>query len=174
MATGGDKKAACRFTKTKVPQRMGSIPKCVSIGKKIGTKITMISVHSSGQPRTKIKACDSSINCSGERFILSTQVSMICCPPKIAKTAENKAEPTNNQQTIEVVLVVKNTACFMRSNVNAPEDQASRNAPAAPIAADSVAVVIPNKMTASTTTVKIPSGMTDSTSSFRISNSSSY
>jgi len=35
-------------------------------------------------------------------------------PPKMANTAENKAEPTNNQHTIEVVVAVKNTASLMR------------------------------------------------------------
>ena len=29
----------------------------------------MISVHSSGQPSTKMIACESSRNCSGERFM---------------------------------------------------------------------------------------------------------
>ena len=42
-------------------------------------------------------------------------------------------------------------------------------APSAPIAADSVAVVMPNKITASTTTVSTPSGTTDTTNSFKIS-----
>ena len=32
--------------------------KCFSIGRKIGTKMMMISVHSSGQPSTKMIACD--------------------------------------------------------------------------------------------------------------------
>ena len=51
---------------------------CDSIGKNIGTKITMISVHSSGHPRMKIMTWESSINCSGLRSIAKTHFSMIC------------------------------------------------------------------------------------------------
>jgi hypothetical protein len=43
--------------------------------------------------------------------------------------------------------------------------KASRKAPAAPTPADSVAVVMPNRITASTTTVRMPSGITDEVSS---------
>jgi hypothetical protein len=70
----------------------------------MGTKITMISVHSSGQPSTKMIACDSSRNCSGLRFMLSTHSPPALWPPSSANTAEKIAEPTNSQQTIEVVL----------------------------------------------------------------------
>jgi hypothetical protein len=40
------------------------------------------------------------------------------------------------------------------------------------MAADSVAVVMPNRITASTTMVRMPSGMTDSINSRRITNCS--
>ncbi len=169
MATGGDKNAACRFTNTSTPHSMGSIWKCCSRGRKIGTKITMISVHSSGQPSTKMIACDSSMNWMGVRFMLRTHCSTRLWPPRMAKTAENRAEPTNSQQTMDVVFAVRNTASLMRSNVSVPALQAMRNAPAAPTAADSVAVVIPNRITPSTTKVRMASGMTDETSMFRIS-----
>src|SRR5438876_194088 len=46
------------------------------------------------------------------------------------------------------------------------------SAPSAPIAADSVAVQMPNRITASTTTVRTPSGTTDTHNSFRISSCS--
>ena len=46
------------------------------------------------------------------------------------------------------------------------------SAPSAPTAADSVAVQMPNRITASTTTVSTPSGTTETTSSFRISSPS--
>ena len=48
--------------------------KCFSIGRKIGTKMTMISVHSSGQPSTKMIACDRIMNCIGVRLSDSTQL----------------------------------------------------------------------------------------------------
>ncbi len=53
-----------------------------------------------------------------------------------------------------------------------PACQAMRKAPAAPTAADSVAVVMPNRMTPSTTMVRMASGMTEDTSMRRISNCS--
>ena len=45
-------------------------------------------------------------------------------------------------------------------------------APSAPIAADSVAVQMPNRITASTTKVSTPSGTTEAISSLRISSCS--
>ena len=77
------------------------MPKCFSSGRKIGTKMTMISVHSSGQPSTKMIACDSIMNCSGVRFIDSTHFSISAWPPRIANTPEKIAEPTNSQHTID-------------------------------------------------------------------------
>ena len=71
-----------------------------------------------------------------------------------------------------VVFAVRNIASLMRDQFSVPACSASRNAPAAPTPADSVAVVMPNRITASTTTVRMPSGITDSVSSFRITNCS--
>ena len=67
--------------------------KCFSSGRKIGTKMTMISVHSSGQPSTKMIACDRIMNCNGVRLNDSTHCSTSCCPPRIANTPENKRRP---------------------------------------------------------------------------------
>ena len=148
------------------------MPKCFSIGRKIGTKMTMISVHSSGQPRTKMIACDRIMNWIGDRFSDSTQLSSSAWPPRIANTAENKAEPTNSQHTIEVVLAVRNTASLVRFQSSVRAWNASRKAPAAPTAADSVAVVIPSRITASTTAVRMPSGITEMVKSRSTSNCS--
>ena len=54
MATGGLKNAVCKFKATRSPKNKGLMPKCGSNGIKIGMKITMISVHSKGQPSKKI------------------------------------------------------------------------------------------------------------------------
>ena len=105
----------------------------------------------------------------GVRFIDKTHSSTKRCPPKIAKTAENNAEPTNSQHTIEVVLAVKNTASLMRSRFRVPALHAIKKAPAAPTAADSVAVVMPNKITPNTTNVRIANGMTEVMSMDKIS-----
>src|ERR1700732_2794270 len=161
MATGGERNAACKFTNTNVPQRIGAMLKCLSSGRKMGTKITMISVHSSGQPSMKMIACDRIMNCTGVMFRDKTQCSTKLCPPRIAKTPENSAEPTNSQQTMAVVFAVRNTASFVRFQSSVRACMASRKAPAAPTPADSVAVVMPNKITARTTTVRMPSGITD-------------
>ena len=59
---------------------------------KIGMKMTMISVHSSGQPRMKMMNWLSSMNCSGVMLSESTHCSTRFCPPSNAKAAErNKA-----------------------------------------------------------------------------------
>ena len=65
-----------------------------------------------------------------------------------------------------VVLAVRNTASLVRFQLSVRACNASRNAPAAPTPADSVAVVMPNRMTPRTTTVRMPSGITDEVSSF--------
>lgn len=90
----------------------------------------------------------------------------------MANTAENKAEPTNSQHTIEVVLAVRNTASLVRFQSSVRAWNASRNAPAAPTAADSVAVVMPSRITASTTAVRMPSGITEMVRSRSTSNCS--
>src|SRR5213593_1385802 len=193
---------------------------------KIGQKMTMISVHSSGQPSRKMMSWAVNWKPSGERFIESTQRSISDWPPCSAKTAEKSAEPTNSQHTIAVVLAVRNVAClrFSRSSgdvrryqipgitvpVKVPPIEAATtsdatsspsyqpsptptttpsrlhhhtafgyraitarySAPSAPIAADSVAVQMPKRITTSTTTVRTPSGTTDTISSLRISSCS--
>ena len=53
-----------------------------SSGKKIGTKMMMISLHSKGQPSTKISNCDSSKNCTGDRFNASMKSLTTCSPPR--------------------------------------------------------------------------------------------
>ena len=142
--------------------------KCFRRGRKIGTKMTMISVHSSGQPRTKMIACDRIMNCRGDKSSDSTHRSTSAWPPRMANTPENSAEPTNSQHTMAVVLAVRNTASLVRFQSSVRADKASRKAPAAPTPADSVAVVMPNRMTPSTMKVRIPSGMVEETSSFTI------
>ena len=82
---------------------------------KIGQKITMISVHSSGQPSRKMISCEMIRNPTGERFIPSTHRSISPWPPCSAKTAENSAEPTNSQHTMAVVFAVRNVDCFRLS-----------------------------------------------------------
>ena len=75
---------------------------------KIGMKMTMISVHSSGQPRMKMMNCARIMNCTGVRPSDSTHFSTISWPPSSAKAAEKIAEPTNSQHTIALVLAVRN------------------------------------------------------------------
>ena len=54
MATGGDRNEVWMLSAIMMPKNSGSMPKSSSSGRKIGTKMTMISVHSSGQPSTKM------------------------------------------------------------------------------------------------------------------------
>ena len=90
---------------------------------KIGQKITMISVHSSGQPSRKMIICEMIRNPTGERFMLSTQRSISPWPPCSAKTPEKSAEPTNSQQTIAVVFAVRkrDSLMFCQSSREVPQ-----------------------------------------------------
>ena len=74
---------------------------------KMGMKMTMISVHSSGQPSRKITTCDRIMNSILLRFMDSTQRSISSCPPSSAKAAEKMAEPTNSQHTMADVFAVR-------------------------------------------------------------------
>jgi hypothetical protein len=109
MAIGGDRKAVCRFSATSTPKRIGSMPKCSSIGRKMGTKMMMISVHSSGQPSTKMMACDSSRKVTAFRFRPSTNSLISTLPPRYAKIDAKVAEPTNSQHTMAEVRAVRKT-----------------------------------------------------------------
>src|SRR5205807_9142803 len=77
-------------------------------GRKIGMKMMMISVHSSGQPRMKMMNCARIMNCTGVMSSDSTHFSTTSCPPSSANAAEKMPEPTNSQHTIALVLAVRN------------------------------------------------------------------
>ena len=109
MATGGLRKAVCKFSATSKPKNKGSMPKWGSKGMKIGMKITIISVHSSGQPSKKITTCARIMNCTGVRSMPSTQVLMISWPPNSANAAEKMLEPTKSQHTMALVFAVRYT-----------------------------------------------------------------
>ncbi len=79
---------------------------------KIGMKITMISVHSSGQPSRKMMICARIMNWIGVSPSESTQCSTTSWPPSSANAAEKIDEPTNSQHTIAEVLAVRNTDSF--------------------------------------------------------------
>lgn len=85
------------------------MPKALSSGTKIGMKITMISVHSSGQPSRKMMICASSMNWIGVSPSDSTHCSTMPWPPSSAKAAEKIDEPTNSQHTMALVLAVRYT-----------------------------------------------------------------
>src|SRR3954471_12560692 len=108
MATGGERNAVCRFNATRSPKKRGSMLNLASSGMKIGMKITMISVHSSGQPSRKMMTCAMIMNCTGVSPMESTHRSTISCPPRSANAAEKIEEPTKSQHTIAEVLAVRN------------------------------------------------------------------
>ena len=101
------------------PKNKGSIPKSSSKGRKIGTKMMMISVHSSGQPSRKMIACASSMKPSEFRPRLSTNCSTYPCPPSSANVEEKMADPTNSQHTMAAVRAVRKTDSLSFSNVKA-------------------------------------------------------
>jgi hypothetical protein len=84
----------------------------------MGMKITMISVHSSGQPRMKMITWLRIRNSVLLRFIDMTQRSTSSCPPSSANAAEKMALPTNSQHTMALVLAVRNTLSFSIVRLN--------------------------------------------------------
>ena len=79
--------------------------------------MTMISVHSSGQPRMKMMIWLTIRNVSGERSRPTTKSLITASPPSAAKTAEKVKEPTNSQPTMAEVLAVRNTDSLSFSKV---------------------------------------------------------
>src|SRR5262249_43293724 len=80
---------------------------------------------------------DRIMNCMGVMFSDSTHCSTSACPPRIANTPENSAEPTNSQHTMAVVFAVKNTPSLVRFQSSVRAWKASRKAPPAPTPAGS-------------------------------------
>ena len=130
--------------------------------------------------------CDSSINCSVDSPIESTQRSIISCPPKSANDAEKMDEPTNSQHTIALVFAVKKEDSLMmppksravfinglalRSRLAAMNRYAPAkiNPPSAPTAAASVGVAKPNTMEPSTAMIMTASGKNEANSILKIS-----
>src|SRR5712691_5360518 len=113
MATGGDRNDVWMLSATSNPKNSGSTLKVFNSGRKIGMKMTMISVHSSGQPSRKMMICARIMNCTGVMSSDSTQRSTTPCPPSSANAAEKIEEPTNNQHTIALVLAVRNADSLM-------------------------------------------------------------
>src|SRR4028119_193339 len=109
MATGGDRNDVWMFSAISTPKKIGSMPKLSSSGRKIGTKITTISVHSRGQPSTKMMICVRIRNQNGDRFRPVTKFSMGWWPPRKAKIDEKMKEPTKSQHTMAEVRAVRMT-----------------------------------------------------------------
>ena len=82
MAIGGVKKEVCKFRAINIAKKYGLTPKISNSGKKIGTNIIKISVHSNGHPRRKIIICVITRNCQVEIFIEVKKCSKTSCPPR--------------------------------------------------------------------------------------------
>src|SRR5437773_3398757 len=90
-----------------VPNRIGSMWKWLSSGMKIGQKITMISVHSSGQPSRKMMSCAVNWKPSGEdrksTRLNSSHITIsyaVFCLKKKKKKKKEKIEKKKNKNKI--------------------------------------------------------------------------
>src|SRR5688500_6667279 len=116
MATGGGRNDVWMLRAIRMPKKIGSMPKLSRSGRKIGTKITTISVHSRGQPSTKMITWVRIRNQNGERFRPVTKFSMGWCPPRKAKIDEKMKDPTKSQHTMAEVRAVRITDSFSLPN----------------------------------------------------------
>ncbi len=66
----------------RMPKKSGSTWKCASSGRKMGTKMMMISLHSSGQPSRKMISWESSRKVSVFRSRWVTNSLMSPSPPR--------------------------------------------------------------------------------------------
>src|SRR5690554_3122247 len=118
MAMGGVRKEVWMLSATSTPKKSGSMPNMCNNGRKIGTKMMMISVHSSGQPRIKIISWASSRNCSGVSESPLIQCSISEWPSSSENTDEKIQEPTNSQQTMALVRAVRNSGTAISTSLD--------------------------------------------------------
>ena len=109
-------------------------------------KMIVISVHSSGQPRTKMMSCTTQKKTSGERWRPRIVSPMICAPPRRANTAAKMLEPTSSQPTIAAVRTVRKTDSRIIPNERRLCAAARMMPPSAPSAAPSDGVARPKKI----------------------------
>ena len=91
-ATGGDSHAVCRFTATRMPNQVRSIFSSLMIGSMIGTKMSTIGTHSSGQARRKITAMTTISRSHGESCRSSSARVIVSGVPRRENTAPKKFE----------------------------------------------------------------------------------
>src|SRR5690554_207467 len=115
---GGVRNDVWILSATSTPKNSGSMPNMCSNGRKIGTKMMMISVHSNGQPSRKIINWANSRNCNGVNDNPLIQCSIREWPSSSENTDENIQEPTNSQHTMALVRAVRNTASRSLVKVN--------------------------------------------------------
>ena len=136
---------------------------------KIGMKMTMISVHSRGQPSRKMITCARSMNWVGVMFIDFTQVLMISWPPRRAKAAAKVFEPMKSQQTMAEVFAVRKTDSLTTVKLSRLYAAARTNPPKDPMAAASVGVASPTTIVPKTPRMIRASGKNDPRSILKIS-----
>src|SRR3712207_7638337 len=83
------------------------MPKSSRSGRKIGTKMMMISVHSSGQPSRKMSAWVRIRNIVGDRLSERKNCSTTACPPRRANTDENRSEEHTSELQSRQYLVCR-------------------------------------------------------------------
>src|SRR3989442_15625171 len=99
MATGGERNEVWILSATRSPKNSGSMLKVFNSGRKIGMKMTMISVHSSGQPSTKMVNWARTMNPGGDRLSASTNFSTGSWAPRKAENPGEREGAKKSQQT---------------------------------------------------------------------------
>ena len=106
---GGVRNEVCKFKAINIAKKYGLTPKNSTNGKKIGTNMINISVHSKGHPNKNIINWVITKNCQGCKFKDLKKCSKTSCPPKYENTEANVHDPINNHIIIAVVLAVRKT-----------------------------------------------------------------
>src|SRR5436190_6565494 len=109
-ATGGDSHAVCRQTATSVQNHTRSMPSFCTSGSRIGTTISTIGTHSSGQPSTKIIASISSSMIVGEKLSVSSDSAMRVAEPSRENTAPKKLDAATSNRIMHDTSSVEYTA----------------------------------------------------------------
>ena len=97
-----------------------SILKSGRSGRNRGTQIMMISAHLCGPPMSKMTNIVSQMKPVGDRLSSKTQLSIICDPPRSAKTAAKRLEPTSLNNTMVNVQVASKLDPFRVVQFSAP------------------------------------------------------
>ncbi len=146
------------MTATSVQNQIRSMPAACTIGSTIGTTISTIGTHSSGQPSTKISArITISIMVGGSDMLVSSCATNSALPRR-ENTEPNRFEAATSSRIMLETSSVWNADLLSLAQFMRPEPTVSRKVAKQPTAPASVGVAMPARITPSVDRITTTTG----------------